>query len=327
MLSAGVNLVVALEAVRPLADSGLQEMANKLSHTVRSGHLFSQALAAHPESFAPGYISLIRMGEETGRLAAIMTHLGEWLERDHNLRQNLRSALAYPTLVVTVAALMMVTMVYLVLPGFLEVLRGLAHLPWFTRALIALVDFVRGPGVAVVLVTLFVVGRGLYTYLSTAEGKRSLQLSMLGTPGLGPFVQSISIARYCLSMQVASNAGMNLAGGLGLASQISDNPKIADDFPALRAHIENGGEVWAHFHERPDIYPRIFVQMVRTGEETSKGSHLYALLAQWYERESEYRSRFLLQMLEPALLMFLGFTVAGILLCVFLPIYQSLNLN
>ncbi|MGE0494478.1 MAG: type II secretion system F family protein [Vulcanimicrobiota bacterium] len=327
MLKNGVPLVNSLDTLSlQLEHPQFGEVVASLATQVTQGHMLSQALSRFPRVFSRVYLTMVRIGEETGQLDAVLDRLADWQEADQGLFQKVKSALTYPGVVLVFSLGLGFIVFYTIIPGFIQVLENMkVELPLITRLVFAVANLVRNPGVWLVAIAsigaLRLVLRDVY---ASDKGGQTLFWCALNLPLVGGLLRSATVSRFTTAAAAMLASGVDLMKTMELAALASGNPLLAADGKRLVANLREGQQVYAHMEGRPDLYPNTVTQMVRVGEETSELSMMLARAGAYYDSEVTYRIEALGAALEPLLLAAVSCVVATMVLSIFLPMYGYL---
>jgi type IV pilus assembly protein PilC len=327
MFRQGVPLTEALECLKDADDPRFKPVALKLSSLLAEGYTFSKALSLFPKVFDRVFVVMVRVGENTGQLSSTLEALADWLERDHNWKQKLKSAFTYPIFVLALTFFMTWMLFHSVMPGFLKIFTDMnLELPLITQALVSITHAARNPGVWVVALA----GIGFFTftlheYGQTRRGSVFLYQWLMVVPGLGRLAQSATTARYAFCMNTLIRGGADLLRSLQMAAEVSQNPLMIADAENMRENVSAGEKVSEHMNSRPEVYPNILAQMTRAGEESARMGTMYGNVADFYSQEVDHMVESLGAALEPLLLTLVATVVGIVLVGLFLPLYGSLS--
>lgn len=326
LLTAGVPLLVSLESLqRGCEDPGEARLLEQVAGQISKGWRLSNALGQHPTIFPTVYRSVVRTGEETGRLVYCLDRLSQWLEEEVRQRRALSSALIYPLFILSLTLLLTGALLVWVLPGLLQALSG-QQLPWPTRILLQIVALAQRPALWLVLLALlselFLATRNLS---KNKRRHREIYQLLLRAPALGPVLLESSLLRFCAGLQVALSAGSLLQPALSLAAETSANPVLQGAVQEVLLEVRSGEELMGALERRPWAFPSLFTQVVRVGMETGKLASMLEHLESAYQDSLGLRMERLQALLEPLLLGFVSTVVAAIVLAVFLPLYATLS--
>ncbi len=325
LVEAGVGVVSALDLLaEEVSNRYLQRVLRRVAEDLRLGTSLSEALAEHEMIFPPVYCRLIEVGERTGNLGPIFRQLATYLEKELSLTRKIRSALAYPVFLLTMATGVVAIVVTFTLPPLLDLYGEFdAQLPWVTRALMSFTDFV------VTYKSLLLIGMAALVllaawYRSTSLGKRQLDRLVLALPVFGEIATQGAVARLSRSLSTLLEAGVSLPHSLDLSEAVVNNVIISESVQELRQEALHGRGLSGPI-SRSQYFPRLLAQMVRVGEETGTlDSHLRTL-ANFYEEDVDRALQRLTGILEPALIIFVGCIVGFVAISVILPMYSLLE--
>lgn len=312
------------------AFSGLQASATKpamvdLLKDIRSsldqGRELSAAMARHQDLFGGFYISMIRVGEMTGRLTEVFLRLNEHLEFERDVRERIKQAMRYPIFVMIAMAIAIVILNIFVIPVFAKVFAGFnAQLPLITRGLL---------GFSAWMITwwpmLIALGIGtavaIRAYLRTTQGRYRWDARKLKLPIIGEIILKATLARFARSFALSSQSGVPLVQALTVVAQTVDNAYIGARIEQMRDGIERGESI-SRCAAATGVFTPVVLQMINVGEETGELDNLLFEIAGMYERETDYNIKGLSAAIEPILLAVIGVLVLLLALGVFLPLWN-----
>lgn len=322
LLKAGVPILRAL--------AGLQESTTNrtfagvlqdLRTSLDSGRELSVAMRRQSSVFSPFYISMVRVGEMTGRLDEIFLRLFNHLDFERQTRDQIKAALRYPTFVVVAMLLAIVVINMLVIPAFAKVYAGFgAELPLMTRILIASSNFMVkywallfAAAVGGVLAFRF--------WIQTPNGRYRWDRFKLRIPVVGSIVRKATLARFARSLALAIKSGVPIVQGLSVVAKVVDNDYIGQRIEQMRDGVERGDTI-LRTAVASAVFTPVVLQMVAVGEETGSIDELMEEIAEMYDREVEYEVKNLSAQIEPILIVGMGVLVLILALGVFLPIWD-----
>jgi MSHA biogenesis protein MshG len=322
LLKSGVPIMGALKGLEESADNkSLSRTIHDLRESLDSGRELSTALARHPAAFSPFYVSMVRVGELTGKLEEVFLRLFHHMEFEKFMRDQVRSAVRYPAFVLSTMVIAIVIINIFVIPAFAKVYKGFkAELPAMTKFLIALSDFMVTwwPAMLIALVLLVV---GIRAYVRTPVGRMSWDELKMKIPIAGPIVLKATLSRFARSFALAVRSGVPAVQALTIVAGTVDNVHVARKIEMMRGGVERGESVLRTAVEA-GIFTPIVLQMVAVGEETGALDELMSEIAEMYQREVEYDLKSLASQIEPVLVVSLGAVVLVLALGVFLPIWD-----
>ena len=297
------------------------QVIRDLRESLDAGRELSAAMRRHPAVFNNFYLSMVRVGEMTGRLDAVFLRLFDHLEFDRDMRQRVKTALRYPTFVVAAIVVAMAVVNLFVIPSFARVFASLnAELPLMTRILLGTSNFsvahwpaMAGAAVLAVL--------GFRSWLKTAKGRFDWDRLKLRMPVAGKIILKATMARFARGFALSARSGVPIVQTLAVVSQTADNAYLAFRIEQMRDGVERGESI-LRTATAANVFTPVVLQMIAVGEETGALDDLMDEIAQMYEREVDYELKTLSAQIEPILIVFLGVMVLVLALGIFLPIWD-----
>jgi MSHA biogenesis protein MshG len=322
LLKAGVPIMGALKGLQESAENkALSDVIQDVRENLDSGRELSACLARHPKAFNPFYVSMVRVGELTGKLEEVFLRLFHHLEFEKFMREQVKSAVRYPSFVVGAMALAIVIINIFVIPTFAKVYQGFkTELPAMTKALIGFSNFMIAYW-PVMLVVLVVAVFAFRAWLATTPGRLKWDDLKMRIPIAGPIILKATLARFARSFALAIRSGVPAVQALTIVANTVDNTHVARKIESMREGVERGESV-LKTALATGIFTSIVLQMVAVGEETGALDDLMTEIADMYQREVEYDLKSLASQIEPILVVCLGVLVLILALGVFLPIWD-----
>ncbi len=325
MIDAGLPLVQCLDILGSQEeDKNFAAVILQTRTDVESGASLADAMRKHPKTFDPLFTNMIAAGEAGGILDTILKRLASYIEKAVKLTSQVKSAMVYPVAVIVIAGVVVGVILWKVIPTFASLFAGLgAELPLPTRIVIALSDnLVRFfPFVFVIA------GAGAYgfrQYYSTEKGRRVVDAVVLKMPVLGQIMRKIAVARFCRTMATLISSGVPILDGLEITAKTAGNAIIEDAVMLTRKSIERGETISAPLKDT-GVFPSMVVQMIGVGEATGALDTMLAKIADFYEDEVDAAVAGLLTLLEPIMIAFLGTIVGGIVIAMYMPIFDLIS--
>lgn len=319
---AGVPILRAFAGLQASATKpAMVEMLKDIRASLDQGRELSAAMARHQDVFGAFYISMIRVGEMTGRLTEVFLRLNEHLEFERDVRERIKQAMRYPIFVLIAMAIAIIILNIFVIPVFAKVFAGFnAELPLITRGLLGFSAWMLAwwPLLAVVATGATVVIRG---YLKTAAGRYRWDARKLKLPVVGDIILKATLARFARSFALSSQSGVPLVQALTVVAQTVDNAFIGSRIEQMRDGIERG-ETITRCAAATGVFTPVVLQMIAVGEETGELDNLLFEIAGMYERETDYSIKGLSAAIEPILLAVIAVLVLLLALGVFLPLWN-----
>ena len=325
MIDAGLPLVQCLDVLAKQEEDGRFAATIRVVRAdVEAGATLADALRAHPRSFDRLYASMVEAGEAGGVLDAILERLAVHIEKQVVLGGQVRSAMMYPVAVLSIAAIVVGVVLWKVIPTFATLFEGLgAVLPLPTRLVIAAGDSFAA---AVPLLGLGAVGTALLfrRYYSTTGGRRAVDGAALRAPLVGGIVRRNAVARFCRTLSALLGAGVPILDSLDITAGTAGNAVVEDAVMKTRAAIERGESVAVPLRET-QVFPAMVTQMIAVGETTGALDSMLAKVADFYEEEVDREVAGMTALLEPAVVAVLGIVVGGIVVAMYLPVFDLIG--
>ena len=325
MIDAGLPLVQCLEIL------GSQEEDRNFAETilatrsdVESGASLADAMKKHPRSFDPLFTNMIAAGEAGGILDTILKRLATYIEKAVKLKGQVKSAMIYPVAVIVIAVVVVGVILWKVIPTFAALFAGLgAELPMPTRVVIALSNFLVS-FMPFIIIAIVAIGWAAKSYYATEGGKRTIDGVTLKMPILGLIMRKIAVARFCRTLSTLLSSGVPILDGLDITARTAGNSVVEDAILLTRKSIERGETISAPLKET-GVFPPMVTQMISVGETTGALDTMLSKIADFYEDEVDTAVAGLLTLLEPLMIAFLGGAVGGIVIAMYLPIFDLIS--
>ena len=325
MIDAGLPLVQCLDILGNQEDHKYFAQVILATRTeVEGGKSLAEAMKSHPKVFDSLFCNMIAAGEAGGILDTILKRLATYIEKAVKLKSQVKSAMIYPIAVITIACLVIGVILWKVIPTFASLFAGLgAELPLPTRIVIALSNnLVRF--MPFIIIGIGAAGWGFRSYYATENGRRVIDRLTLKMPILGPIMRKIAVARFCRTLSTLMSSGVPILDGLDITAKTSGNAIIEDAILTTRKSIERGETIAAPLKET-GVFPGMVVQMIGVGEATGALDTMLSKIADFYEEEVDVAVEGLLTLLEPVMIAFLGGAVGGIVIAMYMPIFDLIS--
>ena len=325
MIDAGLPLVQCLDILgKQEPHKHFSAAILKVREDVEAGAALADAMKKHPKTFDALYSNMIAAGEAGGILDTILKRLAVYIEKNVKLKGDVKSAMIYPIAVIVIATLVVGAILWKVIPTFASLFAGLgAQLPLPTRIVIAMSDGVVAWGWLVVL-SIFAFGWIIARYYSTPGGRHAIDALLLKTPVLGNILRKVSVARFCRTLSTLLSSGVPILDGLDITARTSGNAIIEAAIQKTRSGIERGETVSGPLKDT-NVFPSMVVQMINVGETTGALDAMLSKIADFYEDEVDSAVAGMLTLLEPVMIAFLGVVVGGIVIAMYLPIFDLIS--
>jgi type IV pilus assembly protein PilC len=325
MIDAGLPLVQCLEILgNQEEDKDFAAVILATRGDVESGASLADAMKKHPKTFDPLFTNMIAAGEAGGILDTILNRLAVYIEKAVKLKGQVKSAMIYPVAIVVIAAVVVGVILWKVIPTFASLFAGLgADLPLPTRVVIALSNnLVRfGP---FLIVGLFAAGYGFKAYYATPKGRMAVDGVVLKLPILGVLMRKIAVARFCRTLSTLLASGVSILEALDITAKTSGNAVVEEALQTTRKSIERGETIAGPLKDTA-VFPPMVVQMISVGEATGAVDTMLGKIADFYEEEVDVAVAGLLTLLEPVMIAGLGGIVGGIVIAMYMPIFDLIS--
>lgn len=324
---ASIPLVKGLRGLAAsLRNYTFQQALNDVVERLEAGVELSTAMRAHPKIFNNLFVSLVSVGENSGRLDLVFKQLSEYMERDLSTVKSIKTALRYPTFVLIAISIAIMIINIKVIPAFAGMFSKFgAQLPLPTRILIGISDFFVNYWMYLLAAIVALVA-WVYHYVNTPEGSRVWGRKKLRLIVIGDIIERASLARYARSFGLMLNAGLPLSNALELSARAVDNPYLGDKIRGIRAGVERGEGLF-QTHLVSGMFTPLVLQMISVGEESGQVDALLAEVAAFYESEVEYDVKQLSDRIEPIMIVIMAGFVTVLALGIFLPMWDMYNIQ
>lgn len=323
MVASGMTLLRALYVLEEQTESRpLRDAIVSVRKDVEAGLLFSAALARHPKAFNPLYVAMVESGETGGRLDEALIRVADQLEKDDGLRRQVKSAMIYPIVIFSFAAIVLIAMVAFLVPVFQKTFEEFGgELPTITKITVAMSDLVTGrwylliAGVAVVVIAF---GR----WKSSSWGRPQWDAMRLRTPfKIGPVVQKVALARWSRTLSSLIASGVPILQAIEITGRTAGNAVVERAMAEVTTSVKSGGTIAAPLRDA-SVFPAMVCQMVGVGEETGALDTMLAKIADFYEAEVAAAIKGLTSLLEPLMIIFVGAMVGFIVISMYMPLFK-----
>jgi type IV pilus assembly protein PilC len=331
MVSSGMTILRALFVLEEQTEiDKLRAVITTVRKDVEAGLALSVALSRHPKVFSPLFVSMVRAGEIGGVLEDSLARIADQLEKEDALRRQVRSAMVYPAVVVSVALVVMIVLVVYIVPVFAGVLKQFAtnaadaSLPTMTQITVDISHAVTGYWYALIL------GAGTIAFLfrrwkKSEDGRAQWDALRLRFPfKIGDIVQKISIARWARTFSALTSAGVPLIEALDITGKSAGNVVVADVMASVIDSVKRGGTISEPLKQSP-VFPTMVSQMVAVGETTGELDKMLAKIADFYEERVAASVKALTSIIEPVMIIFIGGMVGFIVIAMYLPLFKVYN--
>lgn len=328
MINAGLPIVRALNILsEQAANKKFEDIIVDVREDVEAGLSLSEALEKHPKVFNRLYVEMVRAGEVGGILDGVLLRIADQLESDQDLRRKVKSAMTYPTVVLIMAILAAAVMLIFIVPIFAQMFEDLGGtLPLPTRIAMGLSDLLTGIGG--LFVGALLIG-GTFFFLrwkSTEQGRKVWDPIVLKIPAkIGDVVQKVALARFARTLGTLSSAGVPILQALEITANSSGNYVIEQALLKSRDSIRQGIPIYTPLEDEP-VFPPMVTRMIAVGEETGDLDGMLSKIGDFYESEVDATIKALTSIIEPLMIVVVGGIVGGIIVAMYLPMFQIFEL-
>jgi len=325
MINAGLPLVQALDILAKQSENkALKDVTRAVVFDVESGHTVADALKKHPKAFSDLYVNMVAAGEAGGILDTILMRLATFMEKNDALVRKVKGAMIYPGVITGVAATAIVVLLVFVIPTFEKMFASVGMaLPLPTRVVIGMSRFLQGFWWAVIAAIVVLVV-SVKKYYSTPDGKLSIDRMLLRMPVLGDVLRKSAVSRFTRTLGTLIGSGVSILDGLEITAKTAGNRVIQDAIMESRASIA-GGETISAPLQKSEVFPPMVISMIAVGEQTGGLDEMLSKIADFYDEEVDAAVGGLLALMEPIMIVFLGVVVGGMVVAMYLPIFDMIN--
>lgn len=321
-LRAGLTIVDGLDMLHEQNTGKMKKILGEIKNTVNSGKPFYEALSAHGKTFSPLYVSMVKTGELTGNLESNLTHLAQNLWKNHELKQKIKSAMMYPSLVFIAVVGLGFSISIFVLPKILPLFKTLdVELPLTTKGLIFIADLFATHGLSLSI--------GFFAFVIVAGWllkqnfvKPVTHRIILVLPIVKTIVKNLNIARFTNTLSTLLSSGMTVDTSLQIIVESTQNRLYKNALQTLIVEVQKGKRMASILEYYPSLFPLLTSRMIAMGEQTGSLGETLKYLSEFYEEEIDSTMKNLGNILEPVLLMFIGVIVGTVAISILGPIYQ-----
>jgi type IV pilus assembly protein PilC len=325
MINSGLPLVQSLDILHKQSENkALAKVVQQVQHDVESGNTLADSLREHPKVFTDLYVNMVAAGEVGGILDVILLRLATFLEKNDALIRKIKGAMVYPSVIFTVAIGAVATLLIVVIPTFQNMFEGAGvALPGPTLLVIAMSEALQNYWYVFLTGIIGLVLLVRYIY-STDGGQLAIDRMLLRAPIIGNLLRKSAVARFTRTLGTLVASGVSILDGLEITARTAGNRVIQDAVMESRASIA-GGETISEPLKRAGVFPPMVVQMINVGEQTGGLDEMLTKIADFYDEEVDQAVEALLSAMEPVMIVFLGGIVGGMIVAMYLPIFDMIN--
>jgi len=325
MINAGLPLVQSLSILSQQTENKiLKDVTRSVVYDVEAGNTLADALRKHPKAFGELYVNMVAAGEAGGILDTILLRLATFLEKNDALVRKVKGAMVYPGVIMSVAVAAIAILLVFVIPTFQDMFASVnMELPFATKLVIGLSDFLINWWWGILLVV-GLGALGLRQYYQTPGGRKNLDRALLNSPVLGDLLRKAAVSRFTRTLGTLISSGVSILDGLEITAKTAGNRVIHDAVMQSRQSIA-GGETIAGPLETSKVFPPMVISMVAVGEQTGGLDEMLSKIADFYDEEVDVAVSALISLLEPLMIVVLGIIVGGMVVAMYLPIFDMVN--
>jgi type IV pilus assembly protein PilC len=322
MIDAGLPLVQCLEIIAAQqANRTFKRVLTQIKEDVAGGGTFANALSKHPKVFDDLFVNLVAAGEVGGILDTILNRLATYIEKNAKLARQVKSAMAYPIGISTVAVIVIIVLLKFVIPSFEKMFTSMGgQLPGLTQIVIGLSHWM-GANFPFVIGGIFAFLFGFKKVVSTERGAYLFDKALLATPLFGSLLRKVAVARFTRTMGTMLSSGVPILDALEIVSRAAGNKIVEEALLSVREKVSQGSQM-AEPLAKTNVFPNMVVQMIAVGESTGAMDVMLTKIADFYDDEVESTVEGLTKLMEPMMMVILGGIVGTILLAMYLPIFS-----
>src|SRR3954464_119044 len=325
MINSGLPLVQALDILSQQTENKvLADVTRQVVYDVESGHTLADALRKHPKAFTDLYVNMVAAGEAGGILDTILLRLATFLEKNDAIVRKVKGAMIYPAVIFSVAGIAIAVLLIFVIPTFQSMFASVnLALPLPTRIVIGASNVLKNYWWALIAIGIFSVF-AINRYNKTAQGKLQIDTLMLKLPVLGDPLRKSAVSRFTRTLGTLISSGVSILDGLEITAKTAGNQVIHNAVMESRQSIA-GGETIAAPLEKSKVFPPMVISMIAVGEQTGGMDEMLTKIADFYDEEVDVAFSSLLSLMEPVMIVVLGVIVGGMVVAMYLPIFDMMN--
>ena len=325
MINAGLPLVQALDILAQQTENKtLSGVTRQVVYDVESGQTLADALRKHPKAFSDLYVNMVAAGEAGGILDTILQRLAQFLEKNDAIIRKVKGAMVYPAVIMSVAVIAIAVLLIFVIPTFQNMFASVnLDLPLPTRIVIGMSNVLKGYWWAIIGIAGISVF-ALTRYYKTAPGRLQIDALMLRFPVLGDLLRKSAVSRFTRTLGTLISSGVSILDGLEITARTAGNMVIHNAVMESRQSIAGGDTISAPL-QRSKVFPPMVISMIAVGEQTGGLDEMLSKIADFYDEEVDAAVGTLLSLMEPIMIVVLGVVVGGMVVAMYLPIFDMVN--
>ena len=324
MLKSAIPPLQALKAqANQIKNPKMQEILWKMAQSVEMGSPLSQAFGLYPRVFNQFFVSMIKSGEATGKVADSLLYLADHLEEEYNFNQKVFGAMIYPAFILFALIAAFFLAIFFIIPRMKDILESFAgNLPWATKVVLSLSGFIMNGGWVIALFFMAVVAVLPIIMKKNKEVKAVYDRVVLKVPIVGKFLSKVFLVRFTENLSVLISAGLPINQALNITHDIVDNTVYKKVIKEIGERVSKGEKISVVAMENPNIIPPFVSQMISTGEETGKLDETLMDAVRFYRQEIERTADNLTAIIEPFMILVVGVGIAIFAVAIFVPLFR-----
>lgn len=322
MVRSGISLADALKTLAAQTKNRrFKRILSQMKENIEAGETLTDNLARYPDIFSKTFISMVSAGEISGTLEANLEELANQMRKEHQLRSRVKSALAYPIIIIIATIGILILLITVVLPRLLDIFKEFkADLPLATKILITVVNFIQNHGFLLFTIITAIV-LGTVAFSKAKIGKRIFHKMFLTMPIIGSVTKQVNLARFSRTFSSLLKTDIPVVQSLEITAHTLKNVYYKKTTLEAAEEIKKGLSIAEVIEKYPKLFPPLIIQMISIGEKSGTVDVLLEELANFYEEEIDNTTKALSSIIEPLLILFLGVIIGGIAIAVLLPMY------
>jgi type IV pilus assembly protein PilC len=322
MIDAGLPLVQCLDILgRQQDNKTFKKILVSVKESVESGSTFAEALKKHPKAFDELYVNLVAAGEVGGILDTILNRLAAYIEKALKLKKKVKSAMTYPTTIIGIAVVVIAVILIFVIPSFEKMFADFGStLPMPTQIVINLSNFIQRY-ILVIIAAIVIFIAGFKRFYRMPKGRELIDDVALKLPIMGILIRKVAVAKFTRTLGTMMSSGVPILDGLDIVAKTAGNKTVEKAIYRVKQSISEGKTI-AEPLEKSGVFPPMVCQMIAVGEQSGALDTMLNKIADFYDDEVDDAVGNLTAMMEPLLMLFLGTTVGGLVIAMYLPIFK-----
>jgi type IV pilus assembly protein PilC len=321
MIDAGLPLVQGLNILAEQAENPtFKSILRQLTKDVEGGSTLAEAMKKHPKVFDSLFVNLIAAGEVGGILDTILQRLATFIEKAEDLKSKIKGALTYPIVVIAIALIVIAVILIFVIPVFQDMFASFGQaLPVPTQIVVTMSDFMKG-NIHWIIIAIIAIAIAFKQYRNSKSGRKVTDTLSLKLPVFGDLLKKTAVARFTRTLGTMMSSGVPILDSLEIVAKTAGNVVIEEIIYEVRGSIAEGQTIAEPLSEN-DVFPGMVIQMISVGEATGALDTMLGKIADFYDKEVDAAVDALTSMLEPLLMLFLGGSIGGLVVAMYLPIF------